>query len=105
MSSAKPSTAPKPWDDAGIDITESGEHAYLVDLGGTRHEVVVPGRLLTTLGLNTTDEPSLVRASFEFLLEREPATSILRRFDLDVIGRYFPEYLNVVGERMAGEPS
>lgn len=34
----------------------------------------------------------LVSRSFEFLLEREPATSILRRFDLSVIQRYFPEY-------------
>lgn len=34
----------------------------------------------------------LVRRSFEFLLEREPATSILRAFDLSVIQRYFPEY-------------
>jgi hypothetical protein len=34
----------------------------------------------------------LVRRSFEFLLEREPPSSILRRFDLSVIPRYFPEY-------------
>lgn len=34
----------------------------------------------------------LVRRSFEFLLEREPPGSILRRFDLTVIERYFPEY-------------
>jgi hypothetical protein len=33
-----------------------------------------------------------VRASFEFLLEHEPATSILRTFSLDVIGQYFPSY-------------
>ncbi len=30
--------------------------------------------------------------SFEFLLDREPNTSILGRFDLPVIGQYFPEY-------------
>jgi hypothetical protein len=34
----------------------------------------------------------LVRESFAFLLEREPAESILTAFDLPVIGRYFPEY-------------
>lgn len=34
----------------------------------------------------------LVRRSFEFLLEREPPTSILRRFDLAVIQRYFPDF-------------
>ena len=34
----------------------------------------------------------LVRKSFEFLLAREPKESILRSFNLPVIGRYFPEY-------------
>lgn len=34
----------------------------------------------------------LVRRSFEFLLEREPPSSILRQFELSVIPRYFPEY-------------
>lgn len=34
----------------------------------------------------------LVRRSFEFLLDREPAGSILRRFNLPVIETYFPEY-------------
>ena len=34
----------------------------------------------------------LIRRSFEFLLSREAKESILPRFDLPVIGRYFPEY-------------
>jgi hypothetical protein len=34
----------------------------------------------------------LVRRSFEFLLEREPPSAILRTFDLSVIRRYFPDY-------------
>jgi hypothetical protein len=34
----------------------------------------------------------LVTRSFEFLLEREPPSSILRSFDLSAIQRYFPEY-------------
>jgi hypothetical protein len=33
-----------------------------------------------------------VAASFRFLLDREPRQSILGRFDLAVISRYFPEY-------------
>ena len=44
----------------------------------------------------------LVRWSFNFLLEREPNTSILRSFDLTVIARYFPEYERVI-PRMLGE--
>lgn len=38
------------------------------------------------------DVASLVKRSFEFLLEREPETSILKEFDLEVISKYFPEY-------------
>ncbi|MHB1500700.1 MAG: hypothetical protein ACYCYK_05965 [Candidatus Dormibacteria bacterium] len=34
----------------------------------------------------------LVTASFWFLLEREPPSSILAAFDLSTIGRYFPEF-------------
>lgn len=47
------------------------------------------------------DEPTvLVRASFEFLLEREPPTSILRTFQIDAIGRYFPEYESEIRQRL-----
>jgi len=38
------------------------------------------------------DVEGLVRRSLEFLLDREPNTSILREFDLATIERYFPEY-------------
>jgi hypothetical protein len=34
----------------------------------------------------------LIQKSFQFLLEREPKESILSRFDLSVISRYFPEF-------------
>ena len=34
----------------------------------------------------------LVKASFDFLLQREPKESILENFDLFVIKRYFPDF-------------
>ena len=43
-------------------------------------------------GTEPGDVQELVLRSFEFLLEREPAGSILRTFDLATIQRYFPEY-------------
>lgn len=67
----------------------------------TRHEVVVPVDLLAELGLAAADEGRLVRASFEFLLDREPPTSILGRFGLEVIGSYFPDYLEAMHRRFA----
>jgi hypothetical protein len=33
-----------------------------------------------------------VEAAFRFLLDREPKESILARFDVTVIARYFPEF-------------
>ena len=38
------------------------------------------------------DIDRLVHETFAFLLEREPRSSILARFDLPVVERYFPEY-------------
>jgi len=45
------------------------------------------------------DVADLVRRSFDFLLEREPNTSILREFDLSAIERYFPEYPEAIARR------
>jgi len=59
----------------------------------TEHDVSVPGGMAERLG---TDEQRLVEASFSFLLEREPPSSILRQFSLDVIGQYFPDYEKVL---------
>ena len=42
----------------------------------------------------------LVRASFEFLLEREPQGAILRRFKLADIERYFPGYPESIRARL-----
>lgn len=90
-----------------ITIEPSGEHRYAVTLQGagaqSGHQVVVPSHLLAHLGLDPEDETRLVRASFEFLLEREPASSILPRFDLDVIGRYFPEYVDTIRSRLGSD--
>ena len=42
---------------------------------------------------------TLIEHSFEFLLERESNTMILARFDLPVIGDYFPEYEKNIVQR------
>lgn len=63
----------------------------------TRHRVRVSKGEQARYGGGPVDD--LVRRSFEFLLEREPNTSILREFDLSVIERYFPEYGHVISRR------
>lgn len=63
----------------------------------TSHEVTVTPEDIARYAPGSTPE-RLLQASFEFLLEREPASSILSRFALPVIERYFPEYPRVVGD-------
>lgn len=74
-----------------------------MDEGSTHHEVTFTNGDLSELGGNTTDPETLVRGSFAFLLEREPRESILVRFDLPVIGRYFPEYPAEIQRRLGGK--
>ncbi len=47
---------------------------------------------LSRLAPGHYDPEQLVATSFAYLLEREPRESILRRFELPVIERYFPGY-------------
>jgi hypothetical protein len=66
----------------------------------TTHDVTVsPGDYAKLAGDKIQPE-ELVRRSFEFLLEREPKESILARFDLSVISRYFPEYEREIKRRL-----
>ena len=58
----------------------------------TEHHVGVRAADLARLEPAAHDPHVLVDRSFRFLLEREPATSILRAFDLMEIARYFPEF-------------
>jgi hypothetical protein len=58
----------------------------------TTHRVTMTRDDYERLTGGTCPPDELVRRSFEFLLEREAKESILRRFDITVISRYFPEY-------------
>lgn len=69
------------------------------DPAATTHEVQVTDADLSRLAPDAEVE-GLVEASFRFLLEREPREAILRRFELTVIGRYFPEYAAEIGRRL-----
>jgi hypothetical protein len=67
--------------------------------GATEHEVRVTERDRKRLAPDAPVE-RLLEASFRFLLEREPKESILPRFDLPVITRYFPEYPDEIRGRL-----
>ena len=90
---------------AAISITPVAPRVFRVEVregqGATTHQVTVPERIDETLELREDDLQRVVRESFRFLLEREPATSILRQFSLGDISRYFPEYPSELERRLS----
>ncbi len=78
-----------------ISVIQTGPDQYTVQVSDshstTMHLVRVTDLDAVRIapGVGTAE---LVEESFRFLLEREAKESILRSFDLPVIGRYFPEY-------------
>jgi len=70
------------------------------DPGATVHDVTVDRETLDDLAPGMEPE-ELVRISFEFLLEREPRESIMRSFELPIIGRFFGNYRDEMERRLA----
>ena len=60
--------------------------------GETHYQVTLSARDFERLSDGKATPEACVRAAFRFLLDREPKDSILRRFDVSVIERYFPEF-------------
>jgi hypothetical protein len=85
---------------ADISITPLEPGRFDVRTTSTRHEVTVPGWMGDDPQLGNVDQQTIVRESMEFLLEREPATSIMSEFSLDVIPRYFREYDTEIRRRL-----
>jgi hypothetical protein len=60
--------------------------------GETRHHVTMPREMCDRLTAGKHTPERCLEAAFRFLLDREPKESILGRFDVTVISRYFPEF-------------
>ncbi|MDP9112326.1 MAG: hypothetical protein M3O20_01440 [Acidobacteriota bacterium] len=87
-----------------IQVENTGPGVYqvtVVDGATTRHTVTLTPEYLQKLTGGRASAETLISKSFEFLLERESNTSILRSFDLPIIQRYFPEYERIVGALLA----
>jgi hypothetical protein len=78
-----------------IQVELLSENEWLVTVEAhttTQHRVRVTPDDLRRFGSENASPEQLLKASFRFLLDREPNTSILSSFALPVIGRYFPKY-------------
>jgi len=87
-----------------IEIEKLDASHFRVRLNKTRsessHQVTLDPKDYARLAVPTADPEELIRESFQFLLEHEPKESILSRFDLSVISRYFPEYEREIKKRL-----
>lgn len=84
---------------AQIIVTTIDEYHFqvtVIDGSSTTHKVSIPPDYALKLTAGKITPAQLVEKSFEFLLQREPNTSILSNFDLSVIARYFPEFERMI---------
>ena len=81
-----------------IDRQSEDERCYafrvivLEDGSSTTHEVTLSRDEHERMAKPAESPESFLHRCFGFLLAREPKESILRSFDVRVIGRYFPEF-------------
>ena len=69
--------------------------------GETRHRVSMTRATHASLAAGRSSPEDCIRAAFAFLLDREPKESILPRFDVTVIARYFPEFPTELGRYLS----
>jgi len=82
-----------------IDVRQTGRGDPLefdvrvtADGDDSRHHVTMSETTARQLGGGDHAPAQCVEAAFRFLLDREPKESIMGRFDVTVIPRYFPEF-------------
>ena len=70
-----------------VSVTKDSSTEHIVLLSDRFHQVVTNNKLTKT---------ELITHSFEFLLKKESNQSILKKFNLEVISQYFPEYIDEI---------
>ena len=92
-----------------IEVTKSGPGKFRVTVketgSQTTHLVSLKPEDYQRLTGGKVREEDLIEQSFQFLLGHEPKESILREFDLFVIGRYFPQYETAIKKRLSSNLS
>ena len=68
----------------------------VVETSTTTHTVTVTDHSFNDLTHNNVTKTQLLEFSFRFLLVKEPNTSILSSFDINVISKYFSNYKDEV---------
>lgn len=69
---------------------ETGETQHVVTMAPATWQELTGGAKLPPGGAKTP--AACIEAAFRFLLDREPKEHILGRFDMAVIGHYYPDF-------------
>jgi len=86
-----------------IEVARKDSKTFSVTVNATTpttHTVTLEPEYYEKLTEGKIPPEKLIERSFEFLLEHESNTSILRSFDLPTIGRYFPAYEKTIVQRL-----
>ena len=84
-----------------ISVTAKDQNTFEVVVttqSTTTHLVKVSDAIHIKLTNGKISKETLLEKSFEFLLEREPNTTILSQFKIEVISQYFPDYVGAAGK-------
>ena len=84
---------------ASIKITEIAKDKFIVEVSDnvkSSHNVVISDKVHQELTNSMISKYELLEKSFTFLLDREPNTSILTNFEIQIISHYFSDYANCV---------
>tara|TARA_Y100000768_G_C23976999_1_gene683588 strand:- start:157 stop:432 length:276 start_codon:yes stop_codon:yes gene_type:complete len=79
-----------------LEISETNYNVIVESSSKTEHNVSLESSYYKKLTLEKISKKKLIELSFEFLLARESNSSILSKFDLSLIGNYFPEFENEI---------
>ena len=76
-----------------INVSEIDKDNFLVTVDSeTQHKVSFTDDYWKELCNKEITKKECIERAFTFLLEREPKESILAKFDMTVISKYFPEF-------------
>ena len=74
------------------EIKKDEFNVEVIDKKTTFHKIIISDKIHKELTSGLVSKIQLLEKSFEFLLEREPNTSILTNFEIQLISNYFSDY-------------
>ena len=86
-----------------IQVQKTGFETYWVKVEATSmttHTINLNDAYCEKLTGGQVSPETLIKKSFEFLLEHENNSTILSRFELSEIGQYFPQYEQDIVKRL-----